>query len=268
MAILKGSIRLMLFMIWSLLLAPVQALLLLVYKGPHAYWIPWLWQKGVCKIFGIKVRIHGAPHTKGQTVYVGNHISYLDIPVIGSTLQASFIAKSDVQNWPVFGYLSTLQQTVFIDRRARTAAKEASSIGKTLEEGKSLILFAEGTSTDGREVLPFKSSLFSLTLKHADTDRDLTIQPFRLTIDSVDQHPPDTQNLRDIYAWHRDMTTPLPAHLWRFACHSGAEISLHYLPVLAANEFTDRKTLAKACHDRVSMKPDLTHNKTVAHKAA
>ncbi|MFP4314051.1 MAG: lysophospholipid acyltransferase family protein [Alphaproteobacteria bacterium] len=245
-----AAFKLLLFALWSVLIVPLQCLLLVFHKGKYAYILPYYWHKGVCAIFRLQVRIEGTPQTSGQIIYVSNHLSYLDIPVIGTVLKASFVAKKDVASWPVFGFLSKLQQTAFIDRNRNAARKEAGALDSMIEAQKSLILFPEGTSTDGKSVLPFKSSLFSLALK--DAEKPLSIQPFTIEMIEINKQNPETQNIVDLYAWHRDMTTELPAHLWRFAKSKGAVIGLHFHPLIAADAYSDRKKLALLCHEAVS----------------
>ena len=245
-----AGIKILLFFLWCLLAVPLQLILMVFHKGPYSYSIPYIWHKGVCVIFGIKVQVYGSPERKNQTLFVSNHLSYLDIPVIGSVLKASFVAKKDVASWPVFGFLSKLQQTAFIDRSRSAAAKEANALDTMIAKGKSLIIFPEGTSTDGRSVLPFKSSLFSLALQQ--NDKNLLIQPFTILMQSIDKKAPKSQEIIDLYSWHRDMDTELPAHLWGFAKSKGAVISLHFHDTLKTLDFQDRKTLAKVCQEHVS----------------
>lgn len=245
-----AGLKFVLFFLWCCVIVPAQLVVLLFHKGCGAYILPYYWHKGVCLIFGLQVRVEGQPQRSGQVLFVGNHLSYLDIPVIGTVLKASFVAKKDVAQWPVFGFLSKLQQTAFIDRARGAAIKEADSLGSMVAQGKSLIIFPEGTSTDGRNVLPFKSSLFSLAL--ADAVREMRIQPFTVHIETIAGQAPESQDIRDIYAWHRDMDTELPVHLWGFAKSKGAVIVLTFHAPIRAQDYEDRKALAKACHEHVS----------------
>lgn len=245
-----AAFKMLLFFSWCLFLVPFQIVVLLFSKGDAAYIGPYIWHKGVCVILGLKVVVHGQPNIKEQTLYVSNHLSYLDIPVIGTVLRASFVAKKDVSSWPVFGFLSKLQQTAFIDRSRGAAVRESSALDSMIEAGKSLIIFPEGTSTDGRSVLPFKSSLFALALK--DANKHVLIQPFTIKMESIDGKEPTTQEIIDIYSWHRDMTTELPAHLWRFAKSKGATISLFFHPAINSENYSDRKKLALVCQETVS----------------
>lgn len=247
---LRATLKLFGFFALCLLAVPLQALILLFHKGHCAYIVPNLWHKGLCAVFGIHGEIKGAPLKNRQVLYLSNHLSYLDIPLLGGMLgPSSFVAKSEVSGWPVFGYLSKLQQTVFIRRARSAAAREIGALDIALREGKSLTIFPEGTSTDGRSVIPFKSSLFAIPLQ-AEWE-DLMIQPVTISLLSVDGKPPDTQEIRDLYAWHRGMDTPLGAHLWRFARTSGAKLRVTFHPPMRSGDFSGRKELAQTCFEAV-----------------
>ena len=248
MSLALTGLKAVLFFAWCAVMVPLQIVLMLFHRGPYAYVIPHLWQKGVCAIFGLKVIVEGTPLRHRQTVFVCNHISYLDIPVLGSVLKASFIAKREVAGWPVFGFLSRLQQTAFISRSRGDAQREKNALSNMLDEGKSLILFPEGTSTDGSTAAPFKSSLFSMTLE--DNRHDLMVQPVTLRIEKVDGKAPDTQAVRDLYAWYGDMT--MPPHLAAFTGCRGATIRVIFHAPVDPKSFSDRKALADQCHAAVS----------------
>ncbi len=255
MSILRAVFKFLIFALTCLIIVPMQALVLIFAKNQNAYIMPQLWHIIICTAFGLRVTIEGAPNKNQQTIYMANHISYLDIPLIGQMIRGSFVAKSEVENWPVFGFLAKLQRTAFIQRKSSEITKQKHSLQAKLNQGESLIIFPEGTSTDGREVLPFKSSLFSIALD--STQKDLYVQPVTITLNSVDGHPITTQEEREIYVWSRDMPINLAAHLWRFTKTSGAHLTLTFHPPLKARDFEDRKTLAKTCHDHVSMGLDL-----------
>jgi len=237
-------LKLCVFVIWCAICVPCQLILLIFHQGKHAYTIPRIWHNGVCKIFSLTVTYTGTITPNQPTLFVSNHISWLDIPVIGSVLHASFVAKREVESWPLFGFLSKLQQTAFIDRSRHAALREKNSLKKQLETGKSLILFPEGTSSDGTSILPFKSSLFEI----AQTDSDFTIQPFCLKIHSLNQSTTPMNN--DLYAWYGDMD--LAPHLWTFAKAKGAEIHLTFLPPIKPKDYRDRKALSGYLHQSIS----------------
>ena len=139
-----AAFKFFLFVLLCLIIVPLQLLVLLFHKGNGAYILTYFWQKSVCAIFRIKVKVIGTPFTDSQTIHVSNHISYLDIPVMASILRASFVAKKDVASWPVFGMLSKLQQTAFISRDRSDAKQARYALDNMLDEGKSLIVFHEG----------------------------------------------------------------------------------------------------------------------------
>jgi 1-acyl-sn-glycerol-3-phosphate acyltransferase len=246
----KASFKMLAFVLWSLALVPPQMLVLAFHKGKHAYTIPFLWENGVRSIFQIRYMIEGVPLRGHQVFFMSNHLSYLDVPLLGSILKASFVAKSEVENWPVFGFLSKLQQTEFIERKRTAITRETGKLAAKIANGRSLILFPEGTSTSGYEVEPFKSSLFTLALSSGNDD--IFVQPVTINLLKVNGTVPATKDERDLYAWPRDLDMELPPHLFRFAKTSGADLRVTFHPPVRARDFTDRKVLAKTCHDSVS----------------
>lgn len=239
--------KLILFFLWTLLIVPAQMIVMLFRGSKPAYTIPRLWHKGVCRILGLRVIIEGAPCTDHQVIFLCNHLSYLDIPVIGSVLKASFIAKSEVGKWPVFGFLSKLQQTAFVSRSRDTVEHEKGNLDKMLKDGRSLIIFPEGTSTDGRTVIPFKSSL--LTIAYSDESRDIWIQPMTLTIVSINGRDPSDQTVRDLYAWHGEME--LMPHMSLMGRVKNMVIRMTFHEPIQAKAMPDRKLLATAAREAV-----------------
>ncbi|MBL8641386.1 MAG: 1-acyl-sn-glycerol-3-phosphate acyltransferase [Alphaproteobacteria bacterium] len=233
--------------IWTILIATIQSLFLLIYKGKASYVLPRIWHKGMCKIIGLKVQIRGTPVHEKQLIYISNHLSYLDIPVIGSVLKASFIGKDDIAGWPIIGHLAKAQQTAFISRTSRNAKKVANALDVMLADGKSLILFPEGTSSTGETVLPFKSSLFSIAQpKNLPV---IPIQPFIIDLIDADGKPLTPQT-RDYYAWYADME--FAPHIWIFMQTKGATVRLTFLDVITPKEGQDRKELCRIVEEQIS----------------
>jgi len=250
MRVFVAALKLIAFLILNIVIVPTQTVILLFTKGALSRPLPLLYMKAVVTIFRIRVHSEGTPYQDQQCLYMSNHLSYLDIPVIGSIISPSFVSKADVANWPIFGYLAQLRQTAFIGRAKADTSAAARTVSAFIERGESLIIFPEGTSTDGRNVLDFKSSLFSLALN--EDKPDLHVQPLTVFMASANGNPIKDQDSRDLYAWHRNMDTELPEHLWRFAKGRGAEIYVVFHEALRAQDFEDRKTLAKATHEAVS----------------
>lgn len=200
------------------------------------------WHRTLCRVLGIAVECVGQPVTGMQVAYVGNHLSYLDIPVVGSVVLGRFVAKADMQHWPLLGLLARLQHTVFISRRSRDAVNAVHAMDAALQRGDSLILFPEGTSSAGDRAFAFKSSAFSAPVGHLA--RGLVIQPFSVSLRTVDGREPRTILDRNRYAYYADMQ--LAGHLWRFMRARGARVRLIFHPVLATAPGSDRKHIAAA----------------------
>lgn len=250
---LKVWTRMVLFSLHCVWIVLTQWPLLRFYRGPKSFILPRIWQGAAAKIFGIKVRVHGTPYEGKQTIYVSNHISYIDIPTLGGVVKGVFVARGDLAGWPIFGFLATMQQTAFISRDKKNARAEKENLERLIREGKNLILFAEGTSTNGTAVVPFKSSLFSLAFNDDGSPRDLVIQPVTISLASVNGLPvePGPGPLRDTYTWHGDMT--LGPHIMQLAAANGAvvDITLHK-PRSPADYNGDRKALAADCYNDVA----------------
>lgn len=242
-ALPRAFVRILAFALWSALLVPVQCLVLLaVSRGRAAYAIPKLWHAGALRILGIRVILEGEKIARGQALFVANHISYLDIPVIGSIIpEAAFIAKREVSGWPVFGFLSNMQQTAFIDRSRHAAARETETIAARIRAGARMILFPEGTSSDGRRILPFRSPFFACI--DGIPEEEITVQPLGISLRTVCGRPPQNADDFDHYAWHGDMD--LAPHLWRVLKTPGMTVSLYIHAPLPAGTKKCRKTLAQ-----------------------
>lgn len=249
---IRAIIKLSVFGLCCITVIPIQILIVTLFQGGAIYHIPYIWHNIIRSAFGIKLTIHGTPATDRQTLYMSNHLSYLDISVLGSLIKASFVAKSEVETWPLFGLLSKLQKTAFIQRVRTKIAEQKSMLETRIKNGESLIIFPEGTSTHGISVVPFKSSLFSLA--HNDETKNLWVQPITLRVITSNGKQPISLKDHEIYAWDRDDDTPLANHLWRFAKTTGAELEVIFHPPLKAHDFKNRKELAKACYDTV-LKP-------------
>jgi len=145
---------------WTFLLLPIQSALA-VTGSSLGESLPRLYHAGVCRILRIEVRIAGTPLLRRPALLVANHSSWLDIPILGGLVDCSFVAKADVSAWPGIGTLARLQRTVFVERNPRSVDTHVRQLRNRMEGGARLVLFPEGTSTDGSHVLPFKSAFFS-----------------------------------------------------------------------------------------------------------
>ena len=118
----------------------------------------------LCRLLRIRVRVAGVPVRDRAVLYVSNHVSWVDIVAIGSLSPVAFVAKSEVRRWPLIGITAEMQRTVFVDRTA-AIRRPTPWHGQATQGGTSVVLFAEGTSSDGNRVLPFRSALLG-AVKH------------------------------------------------------------------------------------------------------
>jgi len=238
--------RLGIYLAWTLLLMPVQAFGLAL-RRPWTAALPRFYHRGCCRILGLRVRRIGRPTPSRPVLFAANHISYLDITVFGSLIAGSFVAKTEVASWPLFGWLARLQRSVFIDRRVRSTARQRDSIAGRLAAGDALILFPEGTSGDGNRVLPFKSALFSVA-DHAAAG-PVTVQPVSIAYTRLDGIPIG-RGLRPLFAWYGTMT--MAPHLWRVLGLGAVEIVVEFHPPTTLANCGSRKALARYCQERVA----------------
>jgi lyso-ornithine lipid O-acyltransferase len=243
----KAVIRILLYLGFTAPLLPVQAVAVLL-RLPLRKRLPLWYHRCCCWILGLRVECRGEQSRQHPTLYVSNHASYFDIEVLGSLIAGSFVAKREVANWPLFGWLAKLQGSVFIERHGKQAAAHRDEMSARLEAGDDLILFAEGTSGDGNRVLPFKSALFSVA-KVRPGGQPLAVQPVSIAYTKLDGVPMG-RYLRPFFAWYGDME--LAGHLWQAMGFGLVTVEVEFHPVVTIDEFTSRKALCDHCHARVS----------------
>jgi 1-acyl-sn-glycerol-3-phosphate acyltransferase len=220
----------------------------LTLRLPVTRTLPRRWHQICCALLSIKVRPFGTAVTDGPVLYVCNHASYLDVSVLGALLDGRFVAKAEVARWPVIGALSTLQGTIFVDRRSQGARSQANDLRRALLTGANLVLFPEGTSSDGNKVLSFKSALFAAADATID-GREVRVQPVTVAYSRYRGLPME-RRMRPYFAWYGDMT--LVGHLWTCMGLGGAGVDVLFHEPVALSEFSSRKELAETCHARVA----------------
>lgn len=240
---LRAVSRLSLYLPWTIVLMPVQALAVR-FGWRLQTTLPAFYHRICCWILGLDVEIRGTVSTAAPTLFVSNHLSYLDIEVLGSVISGSFVAKTEVRTWPFFGALARLQRTVFVDRsKPGSTHTQRDSMQSRLEAGDNLVLFPEGTSSDGNRTLPFKSALFAAAGMRIG-DRPLTVQPVSIACTALDGIPLG-RRLRPIYAWYGDMD--LLSHLWNVVKQGHLTITLIFHPPVTLEDVQSRKSLADHC---------------------
>jgi lyso-ornithine lipid O-acyltransferase len=233
MALLRASLILVLFLALTLLLIPVQALLLAV-GAKAARNLPWRYHRILIRLLRMTVTVTGEKPV-GPALLVANHVSWADIPALSATKPLSFIAKREVASWPLFGTMAKLQRSVFINRENRLSTGRSAAIIKSrLQDDDVLVLFPEGTSGDGKSVKPFKSSYFGVV-----ENLDLPVIPVILVYHS--QHGlPLTIRQRPSLAWYGDME--LVPHLWAALKAGPIGIEIRFCEPLSK---ASRKLMAK-----------------------
>lgn len=172
------------------------------------------------------------------TLYVSNHISWMDIPILGSALDTDFIAKSDVRSWPVIGPLSRRSGTLFVTREERHRVHhQADLIGRKLRDGRSLVLFAEGTTSDGLAILPFRSSLFEAATHAA------RVQPLAIGYHRGDGARLSDDEMRTIGWTGDEELLPNLAQVSRLWLSAEIRLAPHFRPAPQMS----RKALAERC---------------------
>lgn len=247
---LLGLIRLVAITLW-IILVPLLYMLCHAIRVPgHKKIIPFF-HAGTCRILGIDVTVSGAMSEARPTLYISNHISYIDIFILGR-LPAYFIAKSEVAGWPVFGKLAQFQNTLFIERKAGRAKQQLEILKTHLRAGNSLTFFPEGTSTDGVHVEPFKSSLFeSANLGQGER---VAVQPLTVAYTHHGGEQIRSQAVRDHYAWYAKM--PFLAHFLGLMPLKNVGAKIHFHPVCYLDDFKTRKECADHCQALIAGKLD------------
>ena len=190
-------------------------------------WVAWL--------LGLRITVKGMPVT-GNALYVANHISWLDIPAIGGTVCARFIAKSEIAGWSLIGWLAKLGGSVFVRRQKRSETRaQANAVSVALTEGVPVVLFPEAGTGDGIALTPFRPSLLA-----AANEAGVIVQPVALDYGARQEEIAWPDGARFVSEMKRMLNRPAPVLL-----------TLHFLPPLdGAN--VDRKQLAAQTHAAIS----------------
>lgn len=204
----------------------------------------------LCFLLRIRVRMAGAPMRGRAVLFVCNHVSWVDIVVIGSIAPIAFVAKREVASWPLIGITAKLQRTVFVDRTRRHLTGEAvAEIVGRIRNGVSVVLFAEGTSSDGNRVLPFRSALLGAVEEAGSTGQErILIQP--MSIGYTRQHGiPMGRQHRPLVAWYGDLD--FVPHIRTFIERGAVDAVVSYGEPAPADSNIDRKAITKQLESTV-----------------
>jgi 1-acyl-sn-glycerol-3-phosphate acyltransferase len=234
--------RIATILLWTVFAIPVQALLMVLPGRGNVAFGKFYWRT-VAWMMGLKIQVVGEKARGRSTLFVSNHSSWLDIVVLGAALEACFVAKREVGEWPLINIVAKLGRTLFVSRSRTQTKGEASLIRERLGQGDSIILFPEGTTSDGGRVLPFRSAFLSIA------DHARMVQPVSIVFDRLGGLPAGRRD-RPLFAWYGDMD--IGSHFWRLARRSKTRATVVLHTPLDPAEWQDRKTLTAACAEVVA----------------
>jgi 1-acyl-sn-glycerol-3-phosphate acyltransferase len=253
MPTLRAFVLALAFFALTVLSAPVQWISIrfgwkLQTRYPHAY------HKFLCRLFGIRLHVIGKPVKGRGVLMVANHTGYFDILIMSAAAPVSFVAKAEVAGWPLFGLMAKLQRSVFVDRSRRSAAADSAKIIRDrLKAGDALVLFPEGTSTDGNHVQTFKSALMGAVESEVGVDAEgrteyVPVQPVSIAYVGFHGIPLGREN-RPLFAWYGDMD--LMPHVWEAFKTGPLDVVIEFHDPLKVGPGFGRKQLAVATEKTV-----------------
>lgn len=202
-------------------------------SGRRVAWLPdrvaW-WHGRLIRVLGIRVEVQGV--LAAGALLVANHVSWLDIPVIGAQGRIGFLSKAEVRRWPLIGWMATIAGTLFLARGAHQTGEMIRRIEERLQAGDAIVIFPEGTTTDGTRLQRFYPTLLA-----AGQSPGIRVQPVALRFGA--------STVPDSIAPFVGDDALLP-HLGRLLRHPGVRVQLHFLPPLDGSGLS-RRAIAERC---------------------
>ena len=221
---------------------------------------PMVFHRYVSRVLDIRRIVRGCPVADRPLMLVANHVSWLDIIVLSAVAPVSFIAKSEVESWGVFGLFARLQRSVFVNRERRTDTGAVNgSIAERLRRGDVMVLFAEGTTGDGVRLQPFRSALLGAAraaLTAGDEVATVWLQPVSIAYTGLGGLPSGRFE-RPHTAWYGDMT--LPPHLRAILSGASLDVTISFGTPQPFRPDSDRKRLTRILEDEVRSMTILAH---------
>jgi len=214
-------------------------------------YIPRLWHRVACRMIGLRVTVHGTPEKSRPLLIAANHASWKDILALGSVVDVAYVAKAEVRGWPIFGTLARLQATIFVDRgEKRKAGDQADEIARRLAGGEIVVLFPEGTTSDGNGLLEIKTSLFGAAasaVPHAP-EGVVHVQPVSIAYTGVHGMAMGRYH-RPIAAWPGDIT--LTPHLLGVLREGAVDVEIDFGEKIEYRADSNRKAVAREVEARL-----------------
>lgn len=212
-------------------------------------WIISFWSRRLLAAMNVQVHIHGTPPSPDLAgiMFVGNHISWLDIHVLNSIRAVRFIAKAEIRSWPIFGWLAKRANTLFIEReQKKDAMRVVETASSSLKKGDCLCFFPEGTTTDGTELLKFKGSLMQ-----APINAKAKVWPFAI------EYPHQNGQPNKQMAFAGDTT--LLESIWRIVSLNQSQAVITFLPTISP-EGHERRGLTIAVRHAIANHLNMPHH--------
>ena len=203
--------------------------------GPDQHLVEW-WHRRLCRVIGLDLQVRGTP-AGGGVLLVANHVSWLDIPVLGSLCRTGFLSKAEVRQWPVVGWMAAAAGTAFIRRGGHQASDIRGQLAARITAGGRVALFPEGTTTEGAGVGPFYPRLFAAAL-----DANAPVQPVAIRYFSGETLDPVAPFVGD---------ESFGRHLWRVLGHRIDRVEVVFCPPLQPPH-GDRRRLAEAARSAIA----------------
>lgn len=216
-----------------------------------SWYLPRWWHRIARRLLGLKINVHGRLDEHRPLLIAANHSSWKDIIVLAAVADVVFIAKSEVRTWPVFGWLARWQRSVFIEReRRRDTGAQVSEVAKRLADGEIVVLFAEGTTSDGNRLLDFKSSLFGAAASalEASPTGNVVIQPVAIAYTHAHGLPLG-RYARPLAAWPGDTT--LTPHLFGVLKEGAIDVQVCFGQPVVYDRQSNRKKVTKEVESQV-----------------
>ncbi len=213
--------------------------------------IPRYWHQAACFLLGIRIHVHGELDRRRPLMLASNHVSWKDILVLGAVADVVYIAKAEVAKWPVFGTLAKLQKSIFVVReQKRKAGEQVNEIAERMKAGEIVVLFPEGTTSDGNRLLEVKSSLFGAAAAAVPQTPEgvVHVQPVALAYTRVHGMAMGRYH-RPIAAWPGDIE--LVPHLMGILKEGALDVDVAFGEAVAFRTGDNRKQLSLTVTTRI-----------------
>lgn len=235
---------------YSILMVPLQLIITRLHL-PGWSLLPRGFHKLTCVFLGLKVTVLGKLEHGRPTLLVSNHISWTDIVAIGSVADVTFVSRQEISQWPLIGFLASLQKTIFVNPNRKTDTKRTSAeMAERMADDRAVLLFAEGQTDIGTHVLPFRSALIGAA-QSAMMDagaHNVVIQPMTVAYTRL-QGLPVSRNERSLIAWIKSKS--FVENILEILSGGSKDVTIAFGDPHALSDGDDRKKITRQCETEV-----------------